>query len=123
MGFPQADSKKGIRRFWPVFGFLMLIALAAIAYVLAPAAMDVTKRIIPQFRGTELPKIQMQWIFTGVVFVVLGLIAAGIIALTAPRSKMQVKETDLMKEREAMLRERQMQKKRQQDINRKMRNQ
>lgn len=123
MGFPQTDSKKGIRRYWPVFGFLMVIALGAIAYVLAPAAIDVTRKIIPQFRGSELPKLQMQWIFTGVVFVILGLIAAAIVALTAPRSKMNVKESSLTKEREAMLRERQLQKKRQQDINRKMRNQ
>ncbi len=123
MGFPRSDSKKGIRRFWPVFGFLMLVALGIIAYFLAPSAIDIAKVIIPRFHGTELPKVQMQWVFTGIVFVILGCIAAAIVAIAAPKSQMRVKEGDLMKEREAALKERQDQKKRQQKINRQMRNQ
>ncbi len=123
MGFPQARNNSGIRRYWPVFGFLMIIALGAIAWFLAPGAQAIARQLIPRFHGTELPKLQMQLVFTGVVFVILGCIAAAIVAVFAPRSKMRVSETDLIKEREAMLKDRLEQKKRQQKINRQMRNQ
>ena len=42
MGFQEQRNATGIRRFWPVFGFLMLVAIAIISWFLAPAVIEMT---------------------------------------------------------------------------------
>jgi len=91
---------------WPVYGFLMALALGIISYFIAPYAEDIVIRITRGgFTGQELPPDQMQLFFTGIVFLVLGSIAALIVAMAKPRPKRKVMDADLVKQKAEMRQE------------------
>jgi hypothetical protein len=116
-------EKRGTRPFWPVLGFLMLVALGVLAYTFAPDAIRLARQIFPAFRGpSPIPPEQMRLAFAAIVFLVGLTIGAGVIALFAPKSKMQVRDKDLAKERDQMLKARAAAKRRQRKLNNKMRN-
>lgn len=121
MGFQEQRNATGIRRFWPVFGFLMLVAIAIISWFLAPAVIEMTKDIIPRFTGRELPATTMQILFTVLLTAIFGSLGALLLALLAPKRSDQVREGDLLKEREAMIKRKQMERERTRKINRELR--
>jgi hypothetical protein len=106
---------------WPVMGLLMAVALGVISYFLAPSVKDIVIRITKGgFTGHELPPDQMQLFFTGLVFLVLGSIAALIVAMAKPKPKRKVMDTDMVKQKEAMRHEEKLRKTRKMVIEREM---
>lgn len=122
MGFRQERNVMGMRKYWPVLGFLMFVALAIVSYVLAPSVIALARDVVPGFRGNELPRDLMRLAFAGLTFVVLGALAATVLAIAAPKRKIDViKDSALVKEREAMLLQREAARERQRRVNRDLR--
>lgn len=88
---------------WPVMGLLMAIALGIISYFLAPSVQRIVIQITRGgFTGQELPPDQMRLFFTGLVFLVLGSVAALIVAFARPKPKRKVMDADLVKQKDEM---------------------
>ena len=111
-----AENKRR-RGLWPVMGLFLAVALAAISYLIAPNVIGLTRQLLPQFRTTGMPPDQVRLIFAFLTFVVLLAFAAFFVALFMPKRKMLVKDTDLKKERDEMVRAKQAEKLRQRKIN------
>lgn len=121
MGFRAERNVTGIRKYWPVIGFLMLVAIAIMSWFLAPQAIELAKDIVPRFTGRELPALTMQILFTVLLTGILGSLSALLLALALPKPKDQVREGDLLKEREAMNKHKALERERLRRINREMR--
>jgi uncharacterized membrane protein YhaH (DUF805 family) len=118
-------SQSKTRAFWPVIGFVLAVSLGVIAYVLGEPVMQwmKTSRIVPGFPSPDVPMDTWYWIARGVLFVVMLMFASLIVAAARPKQKSEVRETDLKKEREKMVRQNKARKVLQQQINRKMKDQ
>jgi mannitol-specific phosphotransferase system IIBC component len=104
------------KAFWPLIGFVLAVAIAAIAWALAPSVVSFLGARLKGFpRGP-----QMNLYTTIVLFFMFGGVASLIVAAAMPKKKSQVKETDLVKERKQMMAEKAARKKRQQMINKDM---
>lgn len=117
----QAEKKRS-RSWWPLIGFLLIVSLLIISYALAPSVIVEVQRGLPRLNMRSIAPEVQRWIFTGVIFGVLLLLAGLIVALFAPRKRTLVKETDLIKEREQMLVQREKDKKHQRAVNLEIRN-
>lgn len=108
------EKKKSSKAMWPVMGLVLGLALAAIAYVAAPLALNWAVGAFAGFTGTELPPEQMRIFFAFLIFVVLSGIAALIVAIALPKKKVDnmAKEANLRKERERKQKEDAMRRKR-----------
>jgi uncharacterized membrane protein YgaE (UPF0421/DUF939 family) len=105
------------KAFWPLIGFILAVALAAIAWVIAPSVVS----FLHSKLGARFPTgAQMNLYTTVMLFLMLGGLSALIVAATMPRKKSQVKEADLVKERKDMLAAKAARKKRQQLLNKDM---
>jgi len=122
MGLKKEEKATGIKAYWPVLGFIMLVMLGIVAYILAPEAIKIAHRMFPSFTGRELPDWQMKAGFTFIVFVVFLAIAGAILAVFAPKRALNVREGDLAKERKEMIDRKAMERKRQRKINSELRN-
>jgi len=111
-------EKKSNRRFWPLMGFVLIVALTVIAYIVAPDVITWMRSTFRQFRPEGMTSDQLRLVFTAIVFVVLALIAALIIAIAAPKKPINVDEGKLMKERSEMVKAKRAAKKRQRRVNR-----
>ena len=116
---------KRSRKRWAAYGFLLIVALMVIAWFLADPAITAVKSLS---RGAFRPgapggltKIQVQVAFTLIIFFIMGSIAALIVTIAAPKSKINVKEQDLVKERLDGVKYHKKAKKRQRQLNREMR--
>jgi type III secretory pathway component EscU len=117
-----ADNKKKANPLWPVIGFLLALALGVIAYFLAPSVRDFVFTRFPNSIsafGTTTPE-NVQWIFTGAVFLLLLCLSGLVVAIAAPKNPVQVKDKDLVKQQKAMRAERTMKKKRRLAMEREM---
>ncbi len=114
------DDRNGRRR-WAAFGFLLIVSLTIISWFAAPDVIKWVKSTFRQFNTSSLTPIQLQLAFTAIVFILLVLIAGLIVTLFAPKKVLNVKEKDLVKERDAGEKYRQAQRKRQRRINRELR--
>ena len=116
------SEKRKRRGLWPVIGFILILALAAIAYLLAPAVIDLTKQLLPRFttRGTNPETVRLM--FALLIFLLLGAVVALTVALFAPKKAINVNENDLAKERKQMQEAKKMDRIRQRRITREMKN-
>jgi hypothetical protein len=121
MGFNKERNVTGVRRYWPVIGFLMLVAIAIISWFLAPEAIALTRNIIPRFTGRELPVMTMRIVFTVLLTFLLGALSAAVLALATPKPKDQVREGDMLKEREELVKRKAMERERTRRLNRELR--
>jgi hypothetical protein len=121
MGFKKERNITGVRKYWPVIGFLMVIALAIISWFIAPSAIELMRDIIPRFTGRELNPMVMRIIFTVVLTFLFGAISAALLALLTPKPQINVREGDMLKERQEMLRKKELEKQRLRKINRELR--
>jgi hypothetical protein len=121
MGLVQKERTDGLRKFWPVIGFIMLIALGFIAYAVSPSLISWASKQFPNFQGSPNdPTVRAGFSF--MVFVVLSSIAGLLMAVAIPRRKIEkVSEGKLAQERKEMLAARDLAKRRQRKINQKMR--
>lgn len=111
------------RKRWAAVGFLLIVALTVIAWFLAPSVLQWVRSANSDFRAATrtMPAWQLQAAFTLLVLVILLGLSAIIVTLAAPRKAINVKETDLVKERGEAVKYHRMQKKRQRRLNREMR--
>ncbi len=121
MGFKEKRNATGVRKYWPVIGFVMLIALAIISWFLAPSAIALTRDIIPRFTGRELEPMVMKLVFTVLLTAIFGALSAAVMALAAPKKNINVRESDMLKERDEMIKRKAMERERLRKINREMR--
>jgi hypothetical protein len=116
-------TKKRSRAMWAAFGFLMIVALLVIAWILAPGLITLLKGSFRGFRtsvGTMEP-LHLQIAFTLIIFVILALISAIVVTIASPRRPLQFKDKELVKERKDALDYQRAARKRQRKLNREMR--
>jgi predicted histidine transporter YuiF (NhaC family) len=103
--------------FLPALGLILIVALAAIAYVLSEPAGEVVRDNIIQ-DTQDVDEQQVQMVTGGVIFLVGVLLVGMLYALFAPRprSEDRVTEADIKKEKEAKQREYIARRKRQKKI-------
>jgi type VI protein secretion system component VasK len=111
------------RGLWPFYGLLMAVALGAISYILSPQLVLFVRRQSPEFSIGDLTPDQVRLFFAGVIFLVLLSVVTLILAVAAPRKKSDVKDRHLLKEKQAMEAARRTRRKRQLQVERKMRQQ
>lgn len=121
MGFRETRHTSGVRKYWPVIGFLMIVAVAILSWFLAPAAIDAARDIVPRFTGRELSPTAMRIAFTVLLTVILGSLSAMLLALASPKRKDVVREGDMLREREQLLNRKAVQRERQRKVNRELR--
>ncbi|MDZ4764632.1 MAG: hypothetical protein SGI73_08770 [Chloroflexota bacterium] len=113
-----AEKKRG-RRAYAAVGFILIIAIAVIVFVVTPpltAYLDTTFLRRYSIPRKDLPTVQL---LVGLVLFFIGsTITALIVSLFAPKKMINVKETDLVKERDAMVKQRKADRVRQRKINR-----
>lgn len=116
-------EKRHRRRLWPLLGAVLAVTLAAIAYLVAPEVIRITKEVLPRFSTAGMSQQTVRILFSAIIFVVFLGISVVIVALFAPKKALNVKDSDLVKQREAMQRERKMDRVRQRKLNRAYREQ
>jgi hypothetical protein len=122
VGFKDNTHQKGFRRYWPVVGFFLFIALGAIAWIAAPYIIQAAKSMFPQFDTRALPELYMRLGFAAFTFFIMVAIVALILAIFAPKRKIEsIKDADLVKDRAAMLKQKEFEKRRQRRVNQQMR--
>jgi hypothetical protein len=117
----QPKKKARGQSYWPVIGFILILACAAIAYVVGPAVVqwlddgNVIRGFPPP--RSQVPRESINWILRGILFVVLTLLGSLAVAAAVPKKKIAVNEKALTKERAAMVNEKKARKMRQQMMN------
>lgn len=97
-------EKKRSRALFPVMGLLLGVAIGLISWFSAPSIITLLPNNLRElFR--RLPGNQEQIWFAVFMFVVLMALISIIIAIASPKKLVNVKDSDIMKERNAMLRE------------------
>ncbi len=117
-----AEKKRG-RGLWAALGFILIAACAAISWVITPSVVDFLDAQVRSLRIRGTLEAQAELIVGFIVFLVLTSIAALLVAIFAPKRAINVKETDLIKEREMAQKARKADKIRQRQINRDFREQ
>jgi hypothetical protein len=117
-----ADKKRG-RGLWAGIGFILIAACAVISWVITPSVVDFLDAQVRSLRIRGTLEDQAELIVGIIVFLILTSIAALLVALFAPKRSINVKETDLIKERELAQKARKADKIRQRQINRDFREQ
>lgn len=113
----RMQEKKVKRSWWPLIGFLLVVSIAIISYAAAPSVMDATRQALPRLNLRGLAPETQRLVFAAITTLILVVFAGLVVALFAPRRRTLVKETDIIKSREVMLRERERDKKKQRAIN------
>jgi hypothetical protein len=115
----QKPPKTRTQSFWPVLGALLILASAAMAFFIGPAVVDWLDKgnIIRGFPPAGVPRVNLDWILRGIVFVILVLFASLLVAAAAPKKKSAVTEVGMMKERKEIVHEKKARKMRQQLMN------
>lgn len=118
-----SQQKRG-RRAFPAVGFILILAMGAIVWVVTPPLTEFLDRtLLTNYRipRSDLPTVQIG--IGLILFFLLSTLTALIVSALAPKRAVSVKETDLIKEREEMQRKRKAERLRQRQINRQFREQ
>jgi hypothetical protein len=118
-----SQQKRG-RRAFPAVGFILILAMGAIVWVVTPPLTEFLDRTV--LTGYRIPRSNLPTVQIGVgliLFFLLSTLTALIVSALAPKRAVNVKETDLIKEREEMQRKRKAERMRQRQINRQFREQ
>lgn len=115
--------KKRSRAMWAAFGFLMIVALLVIGWILAPGLISILRSSFRGFSASirEMEPLHLQIAFTLIIFVILALISAIIVTIAAPRRPLEFKDKELMKERADAVQYQKAARRRQRKLNREMR--
>lgn len=118
-----SEQKRG-RRAFPAVGFILIVAMGVIVWVVTPPLTEYLDRtVLTNYRipRSDLPTVQIG--IGLVLFFLLSTIVALIVSALAPKPAASVKETDLVKERDEMQKKRKAERIRQRKINREFREQ
>ncbi len=85
-----------------VLGVFFAILIGVGGWFIAPATIDLMAANINGFTGNELPAMQMQIVFTVVIFVLGLLVSSLLLALIIPNDKQTSSEVDAAKAKAAM---------------------
>lgn len=111
-------EKRTRRALWPVAGFFFLIVLLVISYLVAPFVIDLVRRIAPRFSiaGTDGETVRV--LFAVLIFLVSGAVSALVVALSAPRNRMQemVKDAEMVRERQRIIEQKKADRQRQREL-------
>ncbi|MFN8378556.1 MAG: hypothetical protein U0452_07780 [Anaerolineae bacterium] len=113
----RMQEKKVKRSWWPLIGFMLIVSIAVISYAAAPSVIDVTRQALPRLNLRGLAPETQRVLFAALTFLILVIFAGMIVAVFAPRRRTLIKETDVVKERDIMLRQRERDKKKQREVN------
>lgn len=109
-------KKKQNRGLYPLIGLVLIIAMGVIAYFLAPSVIDFLKTRSAAF-GRGIPADRLLLFVTIGLTLIFSTIASLIVAVARPKKLIDVKESDLMKERIEAKRMKEYEFKRQREIN------
>lgn len=111
-------EKRTRRALWPVAGFFFLIVLLVISYLVAPFVIDLVRRVVPRFSiaGTDQETVRV--LFAVLIFLVSGAVSALIVALSAPRNRVQdmVKDAEMVRERQRIIEQKKADRQRQREL-------
>ena len=111
-------EKRTRRALWPVAGFFFLIVLLVISYLVAPFVIDLVRRVVPRFSiaGTDQETVRV--LFAVLIFLVTGAVSALIVALSAPRNRVQdmVKDAEMVRERQRIIEQKKADRQRQREL-------
>ncbi len=111
-------EKRTRRALWPVAGFFFLIVLLVISYLVAPFVIDLVRRVAPRFSiaGTDQETVRV--LFAVLIFLVTGAVSALIVALSAPRNRVQdmVKDAEMVRERQRIIEQKKADRQRQREL-------
>jgi uncharacterized membrane protein YhaH (DUF805 family) len=116
MAMPKRPKARG-QAFYPVAGFLLILAGSVIAFLTTPFAYQFMDQNIRGFPPPGVPVSQLQVIIGVMIFFIVVLLVALIVAAAMPRKKSDVNEKMMGKEREQMVKDKKIRKLRQQQIN------
>ena len=117
----RVAEKKKNRGMWPFYGLLMALSMGGIAYVLGPRLYEYVSRRSPNFSIGTLSEQEVILLFSAAIFLVLMSVAGLVVAIFAPKRQSEVKDRDLARERQQRDAERRARKKRNRELDRKMR--
>ncbi len=104
MSQARIAEKKTRRALWPVMGLILAVALGAIAWFSKEAVIGILPATV-RIQLDRLPGIQGELAVAAFIFVIMLGIVAIIVAVAAPKRRINVKEKDMFKERDKMLRD------------------
>lgn len=115
-------EKKQGRWMLPALGFILVISLTILAYFIAPEVIKWVDRTFPRFTVAGMSQTTLRWAFTGIVGGVLLLIAVMMVTVAGRRKRpLDVTNKSLEQERNQMIVDKKMMKRRQRRMNREMR--
>ncbi len=107
---------------YPVVGFILIVAVTGIAWVAAPYVESFIKDLFPNFRRAGMSAETFRWALTASVAGILLLVAMMLVAIGSRRRRpLDVRNSTLVKERDEMILDRKRTKRRQRQMNQKMR--
>lgn len=116
-----ASSKRG-RWVWPIAGLILALAAGGIGYALAPNVEDLIRDLFPAFRRSGMSAQTFRWVLTVITGAVFLLVAVMLVSIGSRRKNpLDVNNATLVKERNEMIAEHKAMKKRQRQMNQKMR--
>lgn len=113
----RMQERKVKRSWWPLIGFLLIVSIAVISYAVAPDVIGLTRQALPRLNLRGVAPETQRLVFAAITFLILVIITGMIVAAFAPRRRTLVKETDIIKDRDVMMRERERDKKKQREVN------
>lgn len=113
----RMQERKVKRSWWPLIGFLLIVSIAVISYAVAPDVIGLTRQALPRLNLRGIAPETQRLVFAAITFLILVIITGMIVAAFAPRRRTLVKETDIIKDRDVMMRERERDKKKQREVN------
>jgi len=116
----QAEKKGKNKAFWPLIGLGAAVSAGILAAALKDPAYTWLARTLPNFPPAGIAIAQLKLLVAVAIFTIILGLTGLIIALAVPRSPRRVKEQDLMKERKLMVKEKELRKARQRELNRQM---
>lgn len=117
----MAEKKGKNKAFWPLIGFVLAISIGVLAWFIKdPVYTWLANGPIPNFPPPGIAPATMKLLVAAAIFTVLAGVGALIIAMAVPKSTSRVKEQDLVNERKGALKEKELKKARQREINRQM---
>jgi uncharacterized membrane protein len=95
-------EKKQSRVLWPLMGFILAVALGVISWIVGPSVMTA---LPPEIQGLmrRLPGLQGEAYVSIFIFIILLSIGVIFVALFAPKKAINIKDSEMMKQRQEII--------------------
>lgn len=93
------------RPYIALIGLLIAVVVGVIAWLITPIVLDLLARMLPNFRGDELPLATTRPLFTGLIVLIAVVIFGLVAALRTPKDSTTVSEAQMERERNALWRQ------------------